>query len=145
MMTTMATLTLAEFLLARIDEDEAFARRALQDWAWEDETGLFHDDADWVVDAPGAVWSSHGRFPVAGPPPGHMWFTGDHLARWDPARVLAECDAKRRVMDAALDDAEDRDGEWGAGRGANRERILVWQLLALPYADHPDYLKDWRP
>ena len=54
------------------------------------------------------------------------------------ARVLAECEAKRRIV-AALDYAE-RNGEPGVWHA-------WWQaaeLLALPYADHPDYRKEWR-
>ncbi|MDB5243970.1 MAG: hypothetical protein JWP57_4596 [Spirosoma sp.] len=49
-----------------------------------------------------------------------------HFARWAPARVLAECDAKRRAREMQIADELDR-------------------ILALPYADHPDYRSEWRP
>ena len=56
-----------------------------------------------------------------------------------PARVLAECDAKRRIVELA-----DRDDNWRYGM--HSEAIgEVLRLLALPYADHPDYREEWRP
>jgi hypothetical protein len=75
------------------------------------------------------------------------------------ARVLAECEAKRRIIDEAFGNAAVIDGEWGcvhepeairrgdvpddcAGPPAARDFLV---LLALPYADHPDYDEGWRP
>ena len=51
------------------------------------------------------------------------------LARHDPARVLAECEAKRQIVQNAQDPGDD----------------LFVAILALPYADHPDYREEWRP
>jgi hypothetical protein len=113
-------MTLTEFLLARIAEDEAIARAA-------------------------------------------------HIAHWDPARgILATCTAKRRLL--ALHGHVSRDGYGPSGRcddylgGHNEGRCSACvafhaadldceqaplpcptlQLLAMPYADHPDYDPSWQ-
>jgi len=62
--------------------------------------------------------------------------TATHIARHDPARVLAEVDAKRRQLDA-FDEYGTHD-TWDLIDTALR-------LLALPYATHPDYQKTWAP
>ena len=55
----------------------------------------------------------------------------EHIAAWHPTRVIAECRAKRQVVEAvAADDAT---------------RELVLRSLAVVYADHPDYREEWRP
>lgn len=74
----------------------------------------------------------------------------EHMARWDPARVLAEVAAKRRVLDqhdamvAAVQAAE---GTLLAG--AAKVRLGAYrfaaQCIALPYADRPGYREEWRP
>ena len=47
-------------------------------------------------------------------------FAAAQMARWDPARVLAECDAKRQIVDEHANDAGYcRRCEWGS-RGARR-------------------------
>jgi hypothetical protein len=48
-------------------------------------------------------------------------------AHGDPSRVVAECEAKRRIV--------------GVSRAAPWP---VLPLLALPYVDHPDYDEAWR-
>ena len=57
-----------------------------------------------------------------------------HIARHDPARVLREVDAKRQLLDGHTPDYH-----W-CPMGDS-----VLKMLALPYADHPDYRDDWRP
>ena len=56
------------------------------------------------------------------------------MARFDPARVLREVEAKRRIVgwadSPALPDAE---------------YFYVLTALALPYADHGDHREEWRP
>jgi hypothetical protein len=108
--------TLADFLLARIAEDEADARRAAAAdglgpvWRagtkWEDMAGIYANGGE-VADMPDTD-------------------VAPHIARWDPARVLAECDAKRRIVTEC---------GW----------VTVMALLALPYADHEDYRQEWKP
>jgi len=53
-----------------------------------------------------------------------------------PTRVLAECETKRRIVELCAYWQRPVDGLDG-------EDIL--RLLALPYADHPDYREEWRP
>ena len=66
---TAAMNEVVEFLLAQIAEDEAVARAAIKD---------SEGSLDWAAD---------------GDP------TDIHIARWDPARVLAECEAKRAIIE----------------------------------------------
>ncbi len=95
-------MTLDEFLLARITEDEMVAKEVPGP---SDEEGL-----SW--------WGEYGHLSVS------------------PARVLAECEAKRRVIAAVVD------VEWS---GSFAVRDVVLSYLVLPYADHPDYREEWRP
>jgi hypothetical protein len=135
-------MDLAEFLLARIAEDEAVARATRRGPEWH-----AHPDAN-VYDSPG--------FYVCG-----SIFVADatdaiHVARWDPARVLAECEAKRAIVESAarwgnadcrygrcrhqLDDCDGGEEHW-----LGKEGWFVLTELALPYADHEDYQAGWRP
>ena len=50
--------------------------------------------------------------------------------------ALAECEAKRRIVESYV--AEFGPGDWLVDHD-------VLRLLALPYADHPDYRQKWRP
>jgi hypothetical protein len=68
-----------------------------------------------------------------------------------PDRIVAECEAKRRIVEHAdvVSDMDGRiEGEWGA-RGSvpwgEDEGVMLLRMLALPYADHPDYRPAWRP
>lgn len=57
----------------------------------------------------------------------------------DPARVLAECDAKRTLLnDATLNYGLRTSGE----PSIFHERVL--RIMAAPYADHPDFREEWR-
>lgn len=107
---------LVEFLRARLDEDEARARG-------EGPHIVFHDPA--------------GR-PLPPPP-----MPGSYPA----GRVLREVEAKRRIL------AEHRPMIPGwchtcdvpADVKGNEHGCLTVRLLALPYADHPNYREAWRP
>lgn len=90
-------------------------------------------------------------------------FTGTRvatLAKKRSARVLAECEAKRRIVErhTPFHVTTKNDGlNWdyrGCGECHTPEGVeegQTWwpcatlRLLALPYADHPDYRDDWRP
>lgn len=71
----------------------------------------------------------------------------------NPGRVLAECDAKRRIVEhhARVADPEGDDlADLCAVCDANGPEAQGWpcdtlRLLALPYADHPEYREEWRP
>lgn len=105
-------MTLTEFLLARIAEDLAVATE-LQSW-----------NADGIASGMDCLTSAEFR----------------HIEHFDAERVLAECEAKRRIIDryenTTFDDWAEPDREY--------ERWIL-PLLALPYADHPDYEEPWRP
>lgn len=70
-----------------------------------------------------------------------------HAIPWD--RVLAECEAKRRLVQAARASEVDW-AYWGGDddliqRGRHSAWLHVLTTLALPYADHLDYLPEWKP
>jgi hypothetical protein len=83
-----------------------------------------------------------------------------HIIRHDPAAVLAEVDAKRRMMAGhvpgpLIDESDGRreaepdswDEPW---RRCLAHDWVAWpcetmRLLALPHAGHPDYREEWRP
>lgn len=126
-------MTLVEFLLARIAEDEAIAARAADFEAgrWS----AHRDDADlrWYVRS-----ENHGPLLTTGyVGNGDSKPYAENIARWDPARVLAESAAKRAII--ALPDLPGQDPE--AAKVLD-EAIL---FLAQPYADHPDFDPAWRP
>lgn len=123
-------MDLAEFLLARIAEDEAVAQAATA--------------APWSAD--------EGRCCVAAPEAGILapvsvgggGGTDDdvtHIARHDPARVLAECEAKRAIIAHLRQVAEDQ-GEYSGWCWFAEEPL---RMLAAVYEDHADYETEWRP
>ncbi|SFO60056.1 hypothetical protein SAMN05421854_102478 [Amycolatopsis rubida] len=67
------------------------------------------------------------------------------LREWTPAaadrRRAAEIDAKRQIIELYSDGAEFPD--FDGGYQSAMEDVL--ELLALPYAEHPDYREEWRP
>ena len=97
-------MTITEFLLARIAEDEQKARQG-------DHRDRGHD-IDWASMAEGDVL-------IIG-----------------TDRVLAECEAKRRIV--ALHTSCD-DVSYGDPSTCPEMRIL-----ASVYADHPDFRAEWR-
>jgi len=119
------TLTLTEFLMARIAEDEAVAKAATPGpWKVDNETyaeTIYAADGFTAVVA-GGRWG--GEAPV-------FDSTADavHIVRHNPARVLAECEAKRRILTYAEH---------------NDDVYLLGSYLALPYADHESFQAEWR-
>lgn len=117
-------MTLTEFLLARIADDEAVARQA----------NPHHNDD---IDDWGAQTDAEARWDRQPHGQRCAWRLGEGMADkcecGYPARVLAECEAKRRIVDIYR-------SEWEMDPINETLR-----LLALPYADHPDYDEKWRP
>lgn len=60
---------------------------------------------------------------------------------YDPARVLAECEAKRRIVNLSWHHFGEDDYAWGMEE-AKRQILAV---MAAVYSDHPDYREAWRP
>lgn len=57
-----------------------------------------------------------------------------HIARWDPARVLAEVEAKRRILDLHAPLADYK----------GRVQCETVSLLAQPYAGRDGWREEWR-
>jgi len=122
-------MTITEFLLARIAEDEDRAKRAGFGYGsvWQVEV----DSAeDW------ATVHADGRRDMVGCEDGDV---SDHIARHDPARVLAECESKRRIV-VRLQMSRMLPVQIG-----DHAAEAILRALALPHADHPDYDEAWRP
>jgi hypothetical protein len=105
-------VTLTDFLLGRIAEDEAAAeqrvrvRRRLR---------------------PDLEAGSFGTMPT-------------------PAQVLAECKAKRRIVERCLEldpESESFGGHVPMLHGQGMLEAICH--LATVYADHPDYREEWKP
>jgi hypothetical protein len=64
------------------------------------------------------------------------------MVLWNPARVLAECDAKRRIVERHRQSFDICAGDCAMQEVSPCPTI---RALALPYADHPDYCKEWKP
>ena len=112
---------LVAFLRARVAEDEARARSAAESYGDR-----------WTADASGGVRGSIEYVSVIGEPGS----PDDYVARHDPARVLREVDAKRRIVDRYA---------WLREHGDTGDAAWILPLLAAAYADHPDYREEWRP
>ena len=71
-----------------------------------------------------------------------------HIARWDPARVLAECAAKRAILGLAeMAYAAERPPDphqTGLVNGWREFAISAVRRLAQPYADRDDFRDEWR-
>jgi hypothetical protein len=123
---------LDEFLLARIAEDKRIATDA----------ALASGREHWTA----------GDLPGSGPPHDRA---AEHVARHDPARMLAECTAKRRLVLACRDIRPDLKFLGARPHGLadfplspsdqHQLAAVTLSLLALPYADHPEYRQEWRP
>lgn len=69
------------------------------------------------------------------------------LGPLEPARVLAEVVAKRRI--AALHDGRHECVEYGVPGDTTFIDLVTechtLRALSLPYADHPDHRQEWKP
>lgn len=135
------------WLRARLDEDERAAREALVDgppspWSLEGDQpypNVTGADGDTVIDTQSGF-----------APPTRSVLV--HIALWHPARVLAEIEAKRRILAEiveeanALDSMVDHDRRIGS-RDHDTEPYLgdaLVRLLAEMYADEPGYDPTWK-
>jgi hypothetical protein len=131
---------LIAWLRAQLDDDERVAREATSgDWHWVDPGGPVK-----LALVAGAY--DHGWHVVV-PVRGEMVtrYDSDHIARWDPNRVLAEVDAKRRILDW-IEGAQAAAGAPPGFDPQDAEALThAVRLLALPYANRPGYRDEWRP
>jgi hypothetical protein len=123
-------MTITEFLLARIAEDEALARDAASEGS-PPRTG-------WQL------WTNKLSTTPGGERLGPRGTVEAH-----PNRVLAECEVKRWIVELHVCDPE-RGAIWDPactvdGYGAAvPDDCPTLRFLASVYADHPDYREEWR-
>ena len=107
-------MSITEFLLARIAEDEGL---------W----GAFPDDSKSEV------------FEVRSQV--HGWVLPvSSMTALSPARMLAECAAKRAIMGLHEDLGKSPRLDAPFAQSATNESL---RLLAAVYTDHPDYQQEW--
>lgn len=145
----MTDLDLADWLGLQLDADEAAALAAAKDAR----AAEYRDGTHWRMSDEGLYCEWR---PIACGPYGYLDDDiGNHIAHWDPARVLAEIAAKRRLLAFAARNAWGVDGEWGdgctleaivAGKCDDRGRdayMEVARLLAAPYAGRDGWSDAW--
>jgi hypothetical protein len=120
---------LVTWLRAQLDEDERVARAVAGSGRWV----KYSEGGDGA-----AIETEPGGDPGA--------IIGDdamatHIARHNPARVLAEVEAKRSILE--MHEEGDKHGDCAIC-------FAVWpcgtlKALAWPYADRPGYDEAWRP
>lgn len=153
--------TLSEFLLARLAEDEA-AASAVPPLTHNYDMGGNRQDERFTFDRtlPSSAdgmgnWSEHRGSPT----------TREHFARHDPARVLADCAAKRRIVEIhrmvkftdvsiGLLDVDvccichgmlDVDGDLEHVVNVQQPfPCSTIRALAAIYADSPEFREEWR-
>ncbi|TXS19591.1 hypothetical protein EAO71_33810 [Streptomyces sp. ms191] len=160
-------MDLVEFLNARLDEDERVATAAhwdghpdetcwsvyLGDQEWHERrmVVLDHEDngvalvSDLATDEAGRAFG----VAIAASESSDEDAIARHIARFDPQRIAAEVDAKRRILVEHRQDSLPNGidlNECATCGGVNEAwPCLTLRLLALPYAQHPDYDESWRP
>jgi len=134
---------LVAFLRARLDDDEQVAQEAAKMAGGQRWAARYHVITQ--MPEPGRAGDT-----IAECAPFGGRYVAKHIGRHDPERVLAEVDAKRRIVDR-LDYWETNASRAGVAglsnfeRGTRAELLATCRLLALPYADHPDYQPEWTP
>lgn len=139
---------LADWLRQQLDEDERVAREASAG-PWRYDPTKHHRE-------PGTVRFSEGVFTgPAGQDATCVATTGEtddpqsmadaeHIARWDPARVLAEIEAKRRILDDRDEAVAHAARDFDMVLEGNADALNgVVRLLAQPYAGQPGWREDW--
>lgn len=126
---------LVAFLRARWDEAEYAAAVGLQGRTWTSPcTGVVDLSLGEGIEDLLAI--------------GDRW-VAEHIERYDPAWVLADIAAKRKILEEVegfIDEADTDDYLPDDVRNANKataNAIIRW--LVEPYADHPDYPKERQP
>lgn len=143
---------LAEWLRAQLDEDERLARHALE-WAPSPWVGAFKQVTSEPEGSIKTVASTNSAQ------------VSHHIERWEPEAVLAEVEAKGRLIDLHWHNVDRVDiAPFDPLTGLKREpsydvtcHICGWvgerttstcltlRLLAWPYRDRPGFRDEWRP
>ncbi|MBO9523407.1 MAG: hypothetical protein J7518_17905 [Nocardioidaceae bacterium] len=116
-------VTLAEFLMARYDEEEAMAR------------ATSYNERD-LAQQPHSITCGYRMTELSVNP--------ECICRW-PDRVLAECEANRCIvgLHTGPDYWDSPDFHLCADSMINNDECPTLRALALPYADHEDYQPEW--
>lgn len=145
---------LAAWLLAQIEADEATARAAGEGEWFADHREVYRSSPIQVLEIVTEGRSSDMPSGCESPE------IAAHIATHDPARVLAECEAKRRIVEmhavVELKDWRSLDGGYPTCTvshacetcGTYSEYPEAWpcdtlRALALPYADREGYRQEW--
>jgi hypothetical protein len=142
---------LIAFVRAQLDEDERAARAATAGPWWHNPgKAWLNAEAFEVYDrSKGEEFVGYGESPLSGcvaatGPANHPQSMADavHIARWDPARVLAEVEAKRRIVEMWVEwHGPARDDAYHAGR---RDQLTEdVKALAQPYAGRDGWREEW--
>lgn len=163
-------MTIAEFLLARVSEDEAAAKACAEAYPspWE------MSDRGWMakVTADGPYFRVVATLDQEHAPEGWLGDRLDHIARHDPARILAECKAKRAVIEfhkqwpvlvegppkyetdvTGLDAVSfkmSRQIMWATEQeyrnrfGDEPPTTPIMRAMASVYSDHREYREEWK-
>lgn len=139
-------MRLDEFLLARIAEDEAAANRCAEAYPSPWDVSDRGHSATVRADQPGfRLVAGLEQHPALDDWLGEYL---EHIARHDPARVLAECAAKRQIIEMAstrepLCEGHDQPGEPCEACIADMAVASVDEAVlgtfAVVYRNHPEY------
>jgi hypothetical protein len=135
------SVELIEFLRARFDEDAQVASAAT--WCPGASRWSAHHreeyDGRWVI-----VDSLDDRVIEVDTEASDDACVAAHIARHDPARVLRDLEAKRRIVAEYERYAAERRRAMG-GWDPQSEVSPILAALAAVYAEHEDYRENWRP
>lgn len=140
---------LVEWLRAQLDEDERVAEcirhGGFTPPTWhvvpDPDGGAFIYAEDRMIGAPVDEPPDRDDEPLAKVTGGRN--EAEHIALWDPARVLREVEAKRKILD-------DFDRCWRTINAYAADEIRevyydqILPALALPYSDRPGFREEWR-
>lgn len=119
---------LVQWLRVQLDADDRIARRAGDSFRQIGETGVIvATEGDRAEECASANWAG----------------VAEHIVMHDPARVLREIDAKRRLLYQFEQRGNSVRATVKPPTGGVWDDML--RLLALPYADRPGYREEWRP
>ncbi len=138
-----------EFLTARWDEEQRIAEAAAhRDAHWYRVETPF----EWGVIQDAAVCAS-GKPIVHSSQEYDSGLSLDHIAYWDPARVLADIAAKRALLELHSDDgghdcpeivSDHPKGRWVYHGWVSRPDVCeTVKALIQPFRDHPDFDPAW--
>lgn len=128
---------LADFLRARCDEEQTEARQAgVRSVTWNERGTWWLEGVEHVVVGDEEAFCHP--------------HNAAHIERHDPARVLADVEAKRGILDmydqlTGIIRHPTSDISLQAARTEQLAVMRILKLISLPYATHQDYRAEWKP